>query len=507
VSAEPNPVAPEPRLEVVGIRKQFPGVLALNDVSLSLRAGQIHALLGENGAGKSTLIKIITGVYQADAGEIRLDGESVRFASPHAALEAGISVVHQERNLIPQFTVAENILLERIPTRGPRLVDHAAINRLAKPWIEMVGLEATPTEVVADLSVAQMQLVEIAKALSLQARILLLDEPTAAITPHEVGYLFRILDDLRQRGVALVYVSHKLEEVFELCDRVTVLRDGRNAAADVEVASVDQDRLVTYMIGRAEVIAKLPPKPDPGEPVLEVRDLATGEGDHGISLGLRKGEVLGIYGLVGAGRSELAKALVGEVKVTGGEIRVRGVKTQIKSFREALERHRIGYVSEDRKQEGLILLHSVRANTSITIWRRLRSFGQWIKGSAEKAAIEPSLRLLDVRATSLSQAVGTLSGGNQQKVSIAKWLAANVEILIIDEPTVGIDIKTKNALHELIWDLAAKGKSILVISSDMPEVIRLSDRILVMRNHAIVGEIPNTHQYGEMSEAIMARLS
>jgi ribose transport system ATP-binding protein len=217
--------------------------------------------------------------------------------------------------------------------------------------------------------------------------------------------------------------------------------------------------------------------------------------------------VLGIYGLVGAGRSELAKALVGEVKVTGGEIRVRGVKTQIKSFREALERHRIGYVSEDRKQEGLILLHSVRANTSITIWRRLRSFGQWIKGSAEKAAIEPSLRLLDVRATSLSQAVGTLSGGNQQKVSIAKWLAANVEILIIDEPTVGIDIKTKNALHELIWDLAAKGKSILVISSDMPEVIRLSDRILVMRNHAIVGEIPNTHQYGEMSEAIMARLS
>jgi ribose transport system ATP-binding protein len=496
VSAEPNPVAPEPRLEVVGIRKQFPGVLALNDVSLSLRAGQIHALLGENGAGKSTLIKIITGVYQADAGEIRLDGESVRFASPHAALEAGISVVHQERNLIPQFTVAENILLERIPTRGPRLVDHAAINRLAKPWIEMVGLEATPTEVVADLSVAQMQLVEIAKALSLQARILLLDEPTAAITPHEVGYLFRILDDLRQRGVALVYVSHKLEEVFELCDRVTVLRDGRNAAADVEVASVDQDRLVTYMIGRAEVIAKLPPKPDPGDLVLEVRDLATGEGDHGISLGLRKGEVLGIYGLVGAGRSELAKALVGEVKVTGGEIRVRGVKTQIKSFREALERHRIGYVSEDRKQEGLILLHSVRANTSITIWHRLRSFGQWIKGSAEKAAIEPSLRLLDVRATSLSQAVGTLSGGNQQKVSIAKWLAANVEILIIDEPTVGIDIKTKNALHELIWDLAAKGKSILVISSDMPEVIRLSDRILVMRNHAIVGEIPNTHQYG-----------
>ena len=507
MSAEPNPVTPEARLEVSGIRKQFPGVLALDDVSLRLRAAEIHALLGENGAGKSTLIKILTGVYHPDAGEIRLDGEPVRFASPRSALAAGISVVYQERNLIPQFTVAENILLERLPARGPQLVDYAAINRLAKPWIEMVGLEAAPASVVADLSVAQMQLVEIAKALSLQARILLLDEPTAAITPHEVGYLFRILEDLRRRNVALVYVSHKLEEVFQLCDRVTVLRDGRNACTDLAVASVNQDRLVTYMIGRAEVISKLPPKPDPGEPVLEARGLTTVQGDHGISLALRAGEVLGIYGLVGAGRSELAKALVGEIKITAGQVLVRGVRTRIKGFREALERHGIGYVSEDRKQEGLILLHSVRSNTSITIWRRLRVFGQWIRGSAENAAILPSLRQLDVRAQSLSQSVGTLSGGNQQKVSIAKWLAAKVEILVIDEPTVGIDIKTKNALHELIWDLAANGKSILLISSDMPEVIRLSDRILVMKNHWIVGEIQNTHDYEEISEAIMARLS
>jgi ribose transport system ATP-binding protein len=507
VSAEPNLRTPEVRLEVSGIRKQFPGVVALDNVSLRLRAGEIHALLGENGAGKSTLIKILTGFYQPDEGEIRLDGEPVRFASPRSALAAGISVVHQERNLIPQFTVAENILLERLPTRGLQVVDHAAINRLAKPWIDMVGLEAAPTKVVSELSVAQMQLVEIAKALSLQARILLMDEPTAAITPHEVGYLFRILDDLRRRNVALVFVSHKLEEVFELCDRVTVLRDGKNACVDIEVASVDRDQLVTYMIGRAEVISKLPPKPDPGEPVLEVSRLTTDPRDRGISLELRKGEVLGIYGLVGAGRSRLAKTLVGEIKITGGEVRVRGVKTRIKGFREALEKHRIGYVSEDRKQEGLILLHSVRSNTSITIWRRLRSFGQWIRRSAEDAAILPSLRQLDVRSHSLSQAVGTLSGGNQQKVSIAKWLAAKAEILIIDEPTVGIDIKTKAALHELIWDLAATGKSILLISSDMPEVIRLSDRILVMRNHAIVGEMPNTHEYEEMSESIMAQLS
>ena len=507
MSAEPNPVTPDVRLEVSGIRKQFPGVVALDDVSLRLRAGEIHALLGENGAGKSTLIKILTGVYQPDEGEIRLDGAPVRFASPRSALAAGISAVHQERNLIPQFTVAENILIERLPTRGLHVVDHPAINRLAKPWIEMVGLDAAPTRVVSELSVAQMQLVEIAKALSLEARILLLDEPTAAITPHEVGYLFRILGDLRRHNVALVFVSHKLEEVFELCDRVSVLRDGRNAAADVDVAALDRDRLVTYMIGRAEVIADLPPKPAAGEPVVAVAGLTTDRGDAALSFVLRKGEVLGLYGLVGAGRSSLAKTLVGEIKPTGGDVRVRGVITHIKGFREALEKHRFGYVSEDRKQEGLILLHSVRANTSITIWRRLRSFGQWIRRSTEDASILPSLNQLDVRAQSLSQSVGTLSGGNQQKVSIAKWLAAKAEILIIDEPTVGIDIKTKNALHELIWDLAANGKSILLISSDMPEVIRLSDRILVMRNHAIVGELSNTHQYDGMSEAIMAQLS
>jgi ribose transport system ATP-binding protein len=507
MSAELSPLAQEVRLEVSGIRKQFPGVVALDDVSLRLRAGEIHALLGENGAGKSTLIKILTGVYQPDEGEIRLDGSPIRFSSPHAALAAGISVVHQERNLIPQFTVAENILLERMPTRGVQLVDHAAVNRLAKPWIEMVGLDVNPAMAVVELSVAQMQLVEIAKALSLQARILLMDEPTAAITPHEVGYLFRILGDLRRRHVALVFVSHKLEEVFELCDRVTVLRDGKNASADVAVADLDRDQLVTYMIGRAEVISKLPTKPKPGDVVLEASGLITVEGDPEISLELRKGEVLGLYGLVGAGRSRLARTLVGEIKPAAGDVRVNGAKTRIKGFREALEKYRIGYVSEDRKQEGLILLHSVRANTSITIWRRLVTFGQWIRRSAEDAAILPSLRRLDVRSHSLSQPVGTLSGGNQQKVSIAKWLAAKAEILIIDEPTVGIDVKTKNALHELIWDLAASGKSVLLISSDMPEVIRLSDRILVMRNHAIVGELPNTGQYDEMSEAIMARLS
>jgi ribose transport system ATP-binding protein len=494
-------------LEAAGIRKQFPGVLALNDVSLRLRSGEIHALVGENGAGKSTLIKILTGVYQADAGEVRIDGAPVRFGSPREALKAGISVVHQEHNLIPQFTVAENIVLERFPTRLPQVIDHKAILRDAQPWMRTVGLDVPPARLVSELSAAQMQLVEIAKALSLQARILLLDEPTASITPHEAGYLFRVLRDLRSHGVALVFVSHKLEEVFELADRVTVLRDGHNTALDQDISTLTQDQLVTFMIGRSDVLAQLPPRPQHGEAVLEVRNLATAAGASGINFTLHKGEILGVYGLVGAGRTELAKAIIGEIEVTGGEVIVRGKNVLIHDVRDALGHHRIGYVSENRKEEGLILLHSVLSNLSITIWRRLRTFGQWIRRSVETAAVAPLVKQLDIRAHSLAQPVGTLSGGNQQKVSLGKWLAADVEILMVDEPTVGIDIRTKNALHELIWGLAAKGKAILVISSDMPEVVRLADRILIMRNHRLVGEINNNHDYEEVSEAIMSRLA
>jgi len=507
MSVQPAVAATGVVLEATGIRKQFPGVVALDDVSLRLRSGEIQALVGENGAGKSTLIKILTGVYQPDAGEVKVDGTSVRFGSPREAMKAGISVVHQEHNLIPQFTVAENILLERMPTRLPSIVDYGKIHRNARPWMKTVGLDLSPTKLVSELSAAQMQLVEIAKALSLQARILLLDEPTAAITPHEAGYLFRVLLELRAQGVALVFVSHKLEEVFELADKVTVLRDGRNTCVDREISALNQDQLVTYMIGRADVLAHLPPKPERREPMLEVKNLATAAGARGVSFKLHAGEILGVYGLVGAGRTELAKAIVGEVKVRAGEVMVRGRKARIRDMRDALGRYRIGYVSENRKEEGLILLHSVVTNLSITIWRRLTALGQWIRRSAEVAAVTPLVKQLDIRAHSLSQAVGTLSGGNQQKVSIGKWLAADSDILIIDEPTIGIDVKTKNALHELIWDLAARGKAILLISSDMPEVVRLADRVLVMRNHRIVGEISNNHDYEEVSEAIMSRLS
>lgn len=495
-------------LEVSGARKAFPGVLALDGVSLRLRPGEIHALLGENGAGKSTLIKIITGLYRPDVGQVQIDGAPVHFDSPQAAARAGISVVHQERNLIPHFTVAENILLDRLPTRRFQTVDYDQVRAEARKWLDVVGLHVAPDAPVWSLSVAQMQLVEVAKALSRECRILLLDEPTATITPHEAESLFGVLRGLRERGVAILFVSHKLEEVFALCDRVTVLRDGRNVAQGEPLSELDRSRLVSLMIGREEIIRELPPRPvDRSRPLLEVSDLATESGARGVRFSLCRGEILGIYGLVGAGRTELAKALVGADAVTGGEVRVKGEPVHVRSVRDALERCSMAYISENRKEEGLILLHSVLRNTSITLWHRLQNCLQWIPASREKAAVMPFIEQLEVKTPSLAQAVGNLSGGNQQKVSLAKWLAADVEILIIDEPTVGIDIKTKHYFHELIWDLAGQGKSILLISSDMPEMIRLADRILVMRDHQVVGELDNTHQYDEISRRIMTLLS
>jgi ribose transport system ATP-binding protein len=495
-------------LEATGIRKAFPGVQALDGVELRLRPGQIHALVGENGAGKSTLIKIVTGLYRPDDGDLQVDGEPVHFHSPRDALRAGISVVHQERNLIPQLSVAENIVLEELPTRGFQLVDYGKAAEEARRWLGVIGLDVPASAIVGTLSVAQMQLIEIAKALSRESHILLLDEPTAAITLHEVDFLFNVLRGLRDRGVAVLFVSHKLEEVYGLCERVTVLRDGRNATVDEPLAELERGRLVSSMIGRAEVIKDLPPRPvDRGTPVLEVDGLHTAAGAQGVSFSVHRGEIVGLYGLVGAGRSELAKALVGAEKVTGGRILVNGRAVRIRSVGDALDRHRIGYVSENRKEEGLILLHSVLRNLSITIWRRLRNVFDLIRGSRERDAVLPYVRQLEIKTPSLEQAVGNLSGGNQQKVSLGKWLAADVQFLIVDEPTVGIDIKTKQYLHELIWELAGEGRSILLISSDMPEMIRLADRILVMREHRIVDEIGNTHRYDEVSERIMGLLA
>jgi ribose transport system ATP-binding protein len=491
-------------LEARGVRKTFPGVLALQDVGIRLRGGSIHALLGENGAGKSTLIKIVTGVHRPDSGEMLLNGAPVRFEGPRAAIAAGIGVVHQERNLVPRFSVGENILLERLGGGLLRPIDYAAIHAEARRWLDVLELDLDPRTPVSQLNVAKMQLVEIAKALSLRSRVLLLDEPTASLTPHESLVLFGLLRKLRDEGVGILFVSHKLEEVQAICDEVTVLRDGHNACESRPMTGLERQDLVRLMIGRAEQIPDWTPR-DRGaaEPMLELRNVSTSLGHKAIDLTVRRGEIVGLYGLVGAGRTELAKCILGLHAVTQGEIVVAGKPERIADVADAVHRCKIGYISEDRKQEGLILAHSVLQNAGITTWRKLAGRLRLLGDRTVRAHVSPFVRKLEVRTPSLAQMVGNLSGGNQQKISVAKWLAAGVRILIVDEPTVGIDIKTKAYIHELLRQLADEGTAILLITSDMPEIITLADRIVVMDDYRVKGDIVNDRIYGPMSERIM----
>lgn len=490
-------------LTVAGVSKSYPGVLALDRVNLRLRAGEIHALVGENGAGKSSLIKILTGVTSPDEGEILLDGSPVRFSTPRESLAAGIAVVHQERNLIPRYSVAENIFLDRLPTCYG-IVQRRQMQDEARRWLDVLELDVDPATPVRYLSVAQMQLVEIGRALSLESKVLLLDEPTASISEHEVERLMGVLRRLRDQGTGILFVSHKLEEIINLCDRITVLRDGQNVCDAQPLAGMNKDDIVTLMVGREAAVTELGERAATIGPCrLELIGVATAAGHKNITIKAHAGEVVGLYGLVGAGRTELAKALIGLDRITEGEVRIEGQPVRIRSPLDALRRWRLGYVSEDRKGEGLILAHSVTRNTAITVWHRLRRVRAFIWGSIEKDFIRPLMARLDVRTPSLDQAVGNLSGGNQQKVGVAKWLAADTRILIIDEPTVGVDVRTKGYLHRLLWKLADEGTAVLLITSELAEMIQLADRIYVMNGYRIVGEIANSHDYDEMSEALM----
>jgi ribose transport system ATP-binding protein len=491
-------------LHVSHVSKSFPGVKALSDVSMTFQAGSVHALLGENGAGKSTLIKIVTGIHTQDAGDVTMGGKPVRFANPRQAAAGGLGVVHQERNLINRFSVGENIMLDRLGAHSLSSVDYRGVHRQAEQWLKLLELEVDPRTRVSHLSVAQMQLVEIGKALSLQSRVLLLDEPTASLTPTETTVLFRILRKLRDDGVAIGFVSHKLEEVFEICDRVTVLRDGKNASDSADLKTLKRADVVQMMIGRAERIARRDARARRDvAPYIELKSYGSADGHDNINLTVRPGEIVGMYGLVGAGRSELAKALLGLSPQTGGEIRVKGKPVKIRSVAEALHTHGMGYVSEDRKQEGLILLHSVLANSGITVWQKLASRLGFLRDKTVSHHVEPVLRKLELKTPSLYQTIGNLSGGNQQKVSVAKWISAGVNFLIIDEPSVGIDIKTKAYLHDLIHELANEGTAILLITSDMPEMVDVADRILVMDDYKIKGEVENDRNYERVSKEIM----
>ena len=497
----------KPRLELEGITKIYPGVTALDDVSLALERGGVHALLGENGAGKSTLIKIIAGVEHADSGTYHLDGRPAEVRNPRQAMQNGISVVHQERNLVPTFTVGENVLLERVLGRANRLVDRRAVHADALPFMEMVGLDVPPGSSVGHLSAAQQQLVEIARALTAKASILLLDEPTASISLQEASALLETIRSLRDRGVSIVYVSHKLEEVFEVCDSVNVLRDGRNAGPNLPVAGLGRNELIELMIGRSHVVGALPPRDlDDREPVLEVLDRPSEATERGSSFTLHRGEILGWYGLVGSGRTELARSVIGADDVSGGSVAVRGQQAHIRSISDAMHRWRIGYVSENRQQEGLFLIHSIQRNIAAPVWEQLRRRFHLLWPGDERRVAQEYQTSLDIRTPSVSQVVASLSGGNKQKVSLAKWLAARPEILFIDEPTIGIDIRTKYEIHQIIYRLGEEGTSVVLISSDMPEMIRLADRILVFRSGTIIGEIRNSKDYDTVSREIMSMI-
>jgi ribose transport system ATP-binding protein len=488
---------------VRGVSKAFVGVQALDGVNLTVARGQIHALLGENGAGKSTLIKILTGIHQPDAGKVLLDGVEQHFRTPREAIGAGIGVVHQERNLITRFSVAENITLEDPPTRF-LMFDEAAAVAATRRWLDLLHLDIDPRTPVSRLSVAQMQLVEIAKALSLESRLLLLDEPTSSLTPHETGSLFAVLRRLAADDVSILFVSHKLEEVFDLCTDVTVLRDGRNACESQPLAGLTRADVVRLMIGRDEAAFAAPAASvHTVTPALELEGVATSLGHRDISLRAYHGEILGLYGLVGAGRSELARAIIGAARVTHGDVRIEGEPARIRDVTDAVRRYGIGYISEDRKAEGLILAHDIASNISVAVWHRLRRFLGFLSDRMQNATAAPFVAALDIRTPSLAQRVGNLSGGNQQKVSVAKWLAASSKILIVDEPTVGIDIRSKAYLHDLILRLSREGAAVIVISSDMPELVALADRIAVMKGFRLVETFDNNRNYGDASQRIM----
>jgi len=486
-----------------GLVKVFPGVRALDGANLRLEAGTVHALLGENGAGKSTLIKIVTGVYRPDAGRILIAGAERHFSGPLDAQRAGIGVVHQERNLIPAFSVAENIALQVVRSRFG-FVDRAAMRDTARACLAQLDVDLRLDRPASELSVAQLQLVEIAKALAVDSRILLLDEPTASLTPEESDHLFDVVRRLRDQGRVVVLVSHKLEEVFAVADTVTVLRDGRSVAEARPLAGYTRNEIVDLMVGRAHADISLAARTvdRTAAPALELVDLATASGHRDISLTLRPGEILGLYGLVGAGRSELARALLGLDRITAGTVRVHGTVARIRNVGDALHRYRIGYVTENRKEEGVFLQQPVSRNVAVTVWRRLARHGV-VRDRAEDELVNTYVDQLGLRISGPRQLAGQLSGGNQQKLSLAKWLAADCDILVIDEPTVGIDVRTKAAFHELIAGLATSGLAILLISSDLPEMVTLADRILVMREHAIAGEIDNDHRYDTVSQAVI----
>ncbi|MDT7089284.1 sugar ABC transporter ATP-binding protein [Citrobacter freundii] len=476
-------------LQMSHITKRFPGVLALSNVDFALRKGEVHALLGENGAGKSTLMKILSGVYQPDEGDIIFEGQSVSFANPLSAQSAGITIIHQEFNLFPELTVEENIFIGREFYKNNRWrLDEKQQRQAAIDILQKLNLNISPETLVADLTVAQQQMVEIAKAISVNAKILIMDEPTAALTETEIDSLFQVTRLLKEQGTGIVYISHRLEELALIADRATVMRDGQFIAT-VDYDAVKISDLIAMMVGRD--LGNIYPRRGPlaqRKPVLEVSGLTRNGVLNNIDFTLYQGEILGFAGLMGAGRTELARAIFGADPIDGGTLKLNGKVTVIKDIPDAIQQG-ISYLTEDRKKEGLALGLSVERNIMLGNYPEYSDrYGNVDSKRCQKTS-EEQVKALRIKTPHLEQAALNLSGGNQQKIIIARWICKDTDILIFDEPTRGIDVGAKLEIYELMNRLVAKGKSIIMISSELPEVLGMCDRILVMRNGRITGEL------------------
>ena len=491
----------EPVLSIHGVSKHFGAVKALTDVDFTLERGEVHALCGENGAGKSTLMNIVAGVLQPSAGEIRIDGRPVRIASPAAAQALGIGLVHQEIALCPDATVAENMFMAATNRRRAPFMNYRALERAAQAVMDRLAAIDVRAK-VGDLPISSQQLVEIAKALTLDCRVLILDEPTAALTETEAQRLFTIVRDLRENGISIIYISHRMAEIFSLCDRVTVFRDGRYVSTE-EIAAVTPDDVVRSMVGR-EITQLYPDKLSgpPGETILEVEGLGDGARFHDVGFTLRRGEILGIGGLIGSGRTEIAEGICGLRPHKAGTVRLSGKARAIRRYSDAVKAG-IVYLSEDRKGSGIFLDLSIAQNISVLDLRSLTGRTGLMNGRAEAALAADFARRLSVRMAGIEAPVKSLSGGNQQKVAIAKQLAVKPRVILMDEPTRGIDVGAKAEIHRLLRTLAEEGIGIVVISSELPELLGLCDRVLVVREGRIAGEL----SADEMSEEAVIRLA
>ncbi|MFQ3549873.1 MAG: sugar ABC transporter ATP-binding protein [Armatimonadota bacterium] len=481
-----NKILP-PLLEMKNISKSFPGVRALDNVSFKVAQGEVHALIGENGAGKSTLMKILAGAYSADSGEIILNKRKLHLKSPQQAIEEGISIIYQEFNLVPSLSVAENLFLGREPlVKKSNVINYSKLYSDTKKILNEIGLDINPKINVEDLSIAQQQMVEIAKATSRNSKIIAMDEPSATLTEHELERLFELIRKLKNNGVSIIYISHRLEEMFEIADRVTVLRDGLYIDTK-NILDTNREEVIKMMVGR-ELGEAIPKKfAELGKTLLEIKNLSKKGVVENISFNVKAGEIVGLVGLVGAGRTETARLIFGADKKTTGDIFINGEKVNIKSPVDAISKG-IGLVNEDRKAQGLVLGMSVKENISLAYLDKLSLLG-FIKASDEKSESAKYVNDLQIKTPSIDQEVQNLSGGNQQKVVLAKWLITNPKILIFDEPTRGIDVGAKTEIYQLMNRLAEAGNAIIMISSELPEVLGMSDRIIVMHEGKIAGEL------------------